>query len=301
MISKSNKKSYFSKFALGSIGLAFIIFLGSVSAFANHPILVEGNCLIPPAGSSTGGVGVCGDYDGDGLIGTAEDNDGDRVFGTLNGAQTAMNGINNNGTITIVTSGVFAEATFTITGNVTLQAAPGVEALLDAVLQGDAGSGSRQGMPGIVVDAPSNRRVSLRNLTIKNRTTGINVIGSSRVTIENVRLENNINYGIQAAGTSIVSIINTSITATGYRLNPGTGDFPTTSAPAPGDGISFIDSASGGIVSSSITNNFRDGAVILGSGPVCLSQSSIIGNGRFSIGAVASATVFASDRGCNQN
>ncbi|MBA2614627.1 MAG: hypothetical protein H0U90_02445 [Actinobacteria bacterium] len=40
-------------------------------AWANHPVLVEGNCLDPPAGNpGSTAPGTCGDYDGDTRIGT---------------------------------------------------------------------------------------------------------------------------------------------------------------------------------------------------------------------------------------
>ena len=66
-----------------SLCVAAFVILGAISVFANHPVIVEGNCLgdgtaqrtiVPP--------GTCGDYDGDGRIGTAEDSDTpfDRVF-----------------------------------------------------------------------------------------------------------------------------------------------------------------------------------------------------------------------------
>ena len=146
------------------------------AAWANHPVLVEGNCNNPPAGNPAPVTpGQCGDYDGDGLIGTAEDADGDRVFGTINGANAATaTGVNNNGTITIVTSGTFAEQV-TLTGNVTLQAASGVDANIDAILQGDPNSPTRETVPGIIVDAPSNRRVVIRNVGTRNWTSGIQV------------------------------------------------------------------------------------------------------------------------------
>lgn len=137
--------------------------LGIQTVYANHPVLVEGNCLNPPAGNPAPPLGslagTCGDYDGDGRIGTAEDNDGDRVFGTLTRALANATGANQNGRVLIVTSGVFAE-TLTITGangNVQLEAAPGVDANIDAVLQGDPGNAARQNAPGIIVDAPDNR------------------------------------------------------------------------------------------------------------------------------------------------
>ncbi len=294
---QSQKKTNLFNFAVGAFSLAVIIFLGSVNVFANHPVFVEGNCLNPPTGNSSAAAGVCGDYAGDGLIGTAEDNDGDRVFGTINGARNSMNGVGDNGTITIVTSGVFAESSITFRGNVTLQAAPGVEAIVDAVLQGDPGSGDRQNSTGIFIDAPANRRVVLRNIIIKNFAVGIFIVGNSTVTLENVRLENNVFFGIRASGNSVVNIFKSSITATGYRQNPGTGDFPTTSNPSPGYGTSFESTAKGNIVSSTISNNFGVAISNSSSGTVCTSQNNIVGNRGFSNGG---GSVTTSAVGCYQ-
>ena len=241
-------------------GMMIMLALGTISALANHPVLVEGNCLgdgtaqrtiVPP--------GTCGDYDGDGRIGTAEDTDApfDRVFGTINAANSAT-GINNNGTITIVASGTFPEVV-TITGNVTLQAAPGVVANLDAVVQGDPGSTARQGQPGIIVNSPANRYVVIRNITSKNWTSGIQINGNSRVAIESCKFENNVNYGIEVTGNAKVSIAKSEVHATGFRLNPATGDFPTTSTPNPGKGIEFDDNSSGTVFSTSVTGSFGAG------------------------------------------
>lgn len=234
------------------------ILLGSGSVLANHPVLLEGNCNNPPAGNSTVITpGTCGDYDGDGLIGTAEDNDGDRVFGTIAAANGIL-GVNNNGTITIVTSGTFAESV-TITGNVTLQAAPGVDANIDAVLQGDLDNIARQGLPGIIVNAPANRYVVIRNITSRNWTSGIQVNGESRVAIESCRVEHNVNYGIEVNDTARVKVDKSEVVATGFRLNPDTGDFPTTSDPSPGIGISFEDASRGMVCRTEVSGSFRAG------------------------------------------
>ena len=122
------------KFSLRAASAALLC-ASAPALLANHPVVLEGNCNVPPAGNAAAAVGVCGDWDGDGVIGVDEDNDGDRVFGTFAGANGAA-GAANNGTITIVASGVFAEP-MVLTGNITVQAAPGVEANFDAVLQGD--------------------------------------------------------------------------------------------------------------------------------------------------------------------
>lgn len=130
---------------------------------ANHPVLVEGEA----------------DFDGDGRLGTAEDTDGDdRIFGTITAALGAANGgANQNGRVTIVTSGRFHEQLIVsnANGNTTIEAAPGVEATIDAVATGTRAaqfSGStnvvRQGQPGIIINSPNNRYVTLRNLVVRN-------------------------------------------------------------------------------------------------------------------------------------
>lgn len=242
-----------------ALSIALFLSIGSDSAFANHPVLVEGNCNNPPAGSGVpmgSPAGTCGDYDGDGRIGTAEDTDGDRVFGTINAANSAA-GANNNGTITIVTSGTFPES-ITITGNVTLQAAPGVHANIDAVLQGDMGSGARQSQPGIIINSPANRYVVIRNVMIKNWTSGIQVNGNSRVAIESCHIENNINYGVEVNNNARVTVAKSEIHATGFRQS-GAGDFPTSSAPAPGRGIEFSDNSSGTVFLTTVSGSFGAG------------------------------------------
>lgn len=231
------------------------------TAQANHPVIVEGNCLnTPTADAPVNGLtgAACGDFDGDGLIGAAEDADGDNVFGTIAGA---LADISQNGLITVVTSGTFPEVV-NITGNVTLEAAPGVSANIEAFVQGEPApeSGSLQNAPGIVVDAPANRQVVLRNLTTRNWTDGVRVIGDSRVMIDNVRAEHNTNFGVVVRDNAAVAIVNSRISATGHRVNPGTGDFPSVDfAPAPGDGISYQGSSTGIINSTVVTGSFRFG------------------------------------------
>ncbi len=220
---------------------------------ANHPVLVEGE----------------EDFDRDGNLGVAEDTDGDdRIFGTITAALAAANGgANQNGRITIVTSGRFHEQ-LNITnanGNTTIEAAPGVEATIDAVGTGTRAlqfpgstNALRQGLPGIVINSPANRYVTLRNLVVRNWLTGIQVSGSSRVTMDNVRLEGNVNHGIFVTDDSRVLIAHSVVSSTGYRVG-ATGDFPGTSTPAPGNGITF-DKTSRGVVSDTIlTGNFGFG------------------------------------------
>lgn len=215
-------------------------------AFANHPVLVEGES----------------DFDGDGLIGFDEDLDGDRIYGTLSAALAAdLGAINNNGKITIVTSGRFPESLFIsgANGNVTLEAAPGVEANIDAVLAGTAGNAERQSQVGIVVDAPANRSIILRNLAIRNWSTGISIEGDSHVVLDNCRVEQNLNYGIRAMGKGVnAAITNSQVIGTGYRVGAA-GNSPAVDLPRPGVGISFEDGAKGVIAASSSIGNYSYG------------------------------------------
>ncbi len=274
-----------------SLWVAALFIFGVISAFANHPVFVEGNCLgdgtaartlVPP--------GTCGDYDGDGRIGTAEDTDMpfDRVFGTINAANSAT-GINNNGTITIVASGIFPE-TITILGNVTLQAAPGVEANIDAVLQGEPGSTARQGQPGIIVNAGFfDHTIVLRNLTSKNWTSGIRVMRNSRVAIENCRLENNVNYGIEILDNARVTILDTEVRGTGFRIS-GVGGFPFNNAPNPGVGIEFSGSSNGTVFSTSVSQSFSTGISDVSSGSVCAFLINVFDNSASLLNIVPSST-----------
>jgi hypothetical protein len=268
--------------------LALMLFLGvSLStnpASANHPVLVEGNCDSPVPGTTIVQPGTCGDFDGDGRIGTAEDTDGaDRIFGTIRaalgpgtGAATGT-GANHNGTITIVRSGrfnenivigntgyVFNEGIAT-PGNVTIEAAPGVEANINAVKQGDptGNNDTRQLSTGIqiVYDIPD-RRVVLRNLTISNFATGIRVNLISRVTIDNCRLENNLNYGILVGENARAGIFRTRVASTGFRV--GT----IASPPNPGTGIVFEGFSSGSVAHSQVTGSFGAGLNNTGTGTV---------------------------------
>lgn len=255
---------------LSALALAVgLLFLVSPSLLANHPVLVEGNCGAP--GLTAVPPGTCGDFDGDGRIGTAEDIDeADRVFGTINAALgpgtfgTTATGANQNGTVTIVASGRFGEVV-SITGangNVTLQAAPGVEANIDAVIQGDTtppGNAGRQAMPGIIVNSPADRYVIIRNITSRNWTSGIQVLGDSRVAIENCRMENNVNFGIEVADRARVVISRSEIHATGFRTGGAGNNFPTVNAPAPGRGIEFKNLSSGVVAFTTVSGSFAAG------------------------------------------
>jgi hypothetical protein len=255
----------------------------SFEVSANHPVLVEGEL----------------DFDGDGLVGLAEDTDNanDRVFGTINAALGAANGgASQNGRVTIVTSGRFREIV-NITGangNVTLEAAPGVEANIDAVIAGDRSSqfpdttnAAAQAAPGIVVNAPANRKVTIRNLVSRNWTDGIRVLGDSRVTIDNCRLEGNVNNGIAVSGAARVLITHSQVDSTGFRAG-ATGDFPSAAnPPSPGHGISFAGTSSGAVVNTTVSFNFGVGiANSTGNAfAVRLTSVNVFGNGVNFLGA----------------
>jgi parallel beta-helix repeat protein len=247
-----------------TLALLFMSLLAAHNVSANHPVLVEGNCDSPVPGTTLVQPGTCGDFDGDGRIGTAEDTDGaDRIFGTINAAlgpgtgAAAGTGANFNGSVTIITSGRFAE-TITISpaplGQVTLQAAPGVSADINAVLQGDpAGLNiTRQGTVGMDINSTStDSKIILRNLTIRNFATGIVLRGASRVTMDNCRLENNLDYGIRLIDTANLSGENLRIASTGFRVSSG-----PVNTTALGHGISFENSSAGTVYHSQITGSF---------------------------------------------
>ena len=215
----------------------------SSASLANHPVLVEGER----------------DFDGDGRIGVDEDNDGlDQIFGTINAALGAANrGVNQNGHVIIVTSGRFLE-TVNITaanGDVTLQAAPGVEAEIEAVRAGDAaGNTQRQAAPGIIVNAPGNRIVTIRNIVSRNWTDGILVSGSSRVIIDNCRIEHNKDYGIHVTGSAKATITNSQVVGSGFRNGAG-----IVNTPMPGIGIEFEGTSSGVVASTTVSGSVAAG------------------------------------------
>ena len=249
-------------------------FLSSTKVEANHPVFVEGNCDSPVPGTTIVTAGTCGDFDGDGRIGTAEDTDGaDRIFGTLNAAlgpgtgAAAGTGANFNGSILIVKSGRYAETLFignagfipglgtANPGNVTIEAAPGVEADLDAVLQGDPAGGNtaRQGSNGIAIVYSANTSVvTLRNLTIRNFAEGVGAALNSRVVIDNCRFENNQNFAVRAQDSVLLTICNSQIAVTGRRI-------PVTGPPAPGNGVTIQNAAQARIYNTVITNNVAAG------------------------------------------
>jgi hypothetical protein len=301
VIEKRSKRGAFrtALFLVTAIALvSAALLVGSSKVEANHPVLVEGNCDSPVPGTTLVAPGTCGDFDGDGRIGTAEDTDGaDRIFGTLNAAlgpgtgAAAGTGANFNGKIIIVSSGRFAERLYIgqaglIQGetggtanpsNVEIEAAPGVEADIDAILQGDPAGGNvtRTGQIGIFVVYPAGVTglVSLRNLQIRNFSEGIAAALSSRVHIDHCRIENNLNYGVHAIDSAQISITNSQITATGRRTGVGTS---TTTA---GDGLRVQDAAKARVSDSTFSHNTGNGIINSGTGSVNLFKVGSFFNG----------------------
>jgi len=260
--------------ALTRATLGAALLLAPALASANHPVLVEGEL----------------DFDGDGVVGLAEDNDGDAVFGTITRALGAAPAIGQNGTVVIVTSGRFPEVV-TITNQVTLEAAPGVDVQLDAFLvpadtrlnefpAAAADPFALQGAPGIIIDSPADRHVIIRNIGIVNWTDGIQIRGTSNVLLENVRSEHNINSGVNVMGTATVAITNSQITANGFRLNPRTGNFPSANAPQPGAGLSLAGGTVTAVKGTSITGNFVAGIMTGVGARLSLTDSLVFGNQR---------------------
>ncbi|MEW6731668.1 MAG: right-handed parallel beta-helix repeat-containing protein [Acidobacteriota bacterium] len=244
MMSKKRGIARYTLLTLMMVGLLIGTGLWiSSDVSANHPVLVEGDA----------------DFDGDGLLGIAEntDNSTDRIFGTINAALDMPNGgANQNGRVTIVTSGRFPEVV-TITGangNVSLEGAPGVDANIDAVLAGATGNPERQAQPGVVVNAQATRVITIRNIMSRNWTDGIQVTGGSRVIIDNCRFEQNVNFGIHVMGSARVAISNCQVNASGFRVAP-----MVDSTPSPGIGIRFEGQSTGTIAFTTVNGSVAAG------------------------------------------
>ena len=284
-----------------ALTIVAVFALLATTAYANHPVLVEGNCDSPVPGTTIlPNGGPCGDFDGDGRIGTSEDTDGlDRIFGTLEAAigpgtgSAAGRGANYNGTVTIVTSGRFYPLSGlsipdAVSGptHLTIEAAPGVLAAIDAVFQGDPAGGNtqRQNIAAVNITATGlDDRIVLRNLVFRNWTEGVRSSGGATVTIDNCKFERNLDYAIRALGSTLLIVYESTIVDTGFRVG---GNVPT--APLPGRGISFEGSSRGLVAKSSI----------YGSAAEALSNTSLLGVGAVShyqlvIGANASGIVNA--------
>ncbi len=260
-------------------GLVLVCGFGALAvspALANHPVLVEGNnAANGPAGTTMVQPGTAGDYDGDGLVGTAEDNDNttDRVFGTITAALLAANGgANANGHVIIVTSGRFNEAIripnvaagqAAINGVTIIEAAPGVQANIDAVVAGSAGNADRQAGPGIFINTDqTDRSVILRNLVVRNFTVGLQIMGRSRVTVERCRFDSNVNHNVLVGDQARLTMAHCSVNAGGMRFNPAK------ATPNPGNGITVVGWASAMICHTTISGNTGAGIARMTRGTV---------------------------------
>lgn len=245
----------------------------AVSAQNPGAVFVEGNCDSPVFGTTIVTAGTCGDYDGDGRIGTAEDTDGaDHIYGTI---QAALQAIQHNGKVVIVTSGRFHENVYigqgfggfpfgaASPGNVTLEAAPGVEATVDAFAQGDTATNNnnRAGGTGIAVNyttTGNDRVVTIRNIQVRNFAIGIAVDNNARVNIDRARIENNVLYGIRLSSGTRGAITHTHVTATGFRVSSAPAPNATVLAPSQGfflgSGI-FVNQNAQGHISNTVTSH----------------------------------------------
>lgn len=266
-MSCASRSSMLRVLAAGAIAAPMVLLASP--ALANHPVFVEGNCFGPGAGDTATGLqespvaaGTCGDYDGDQRIGEAEDTDGDNSYGTI---QAAVLAVANNGLVTIVANGTFPEVVRlqpTDGANITLQAAPGVNANIDAVTQGAPNGDFRPTRPGIVINGCDECRVTIRNVTTRNWTDGVAVRGSSHAHLDEVIAENNTDYGIHVTDDARVSISDSQVNATGFRT-----DANGPAQPNPGTGVSFEDYSRGSIYRTSITGSAAAGLATDG-GPI---------------------------------
>jgi hypothetical protein len=273
--------------------MAAAIALGAAPAAANHPVLLEGNNAGDGQSLTNVPPGTAGDYDGDGLVGTAEDTDNatDRVFGTLTAALLAANGgANANGHVIIVTSGRFNE-TITIpntgggqaaiNGVTIVEAAPGVQANIDAVLAGDAGNAARQAGNGIVINTTdTDRVVILRNLVVRNYQIGLQVMGNARVICEDCRFDSNVVANVSVSGSASLTLVGCSVSAGGMRFNPAKAN------PNPGDGVVFSGNAKGVISDCDISGNTAAGVRNTATSVVRVTDSTLFDNVPNAVGKV---------------
>jgi parallel beta-helix repeat protein len=138
-------------------------------------------------------------------------------------------------------------------GNIEIAAAPGVEAIIDAVLQGDPAGGNnfRQESVGLLFSTTADRRIILRNLTVRNWAEGLRAVNAARITVIGCRFQNNRDFGIRAADSSRVAVYHSEISATGFRV--GTANNNTLQ----GVGIYFESDSGGTVAQSLITGSLR--------------------------------------------
>lgn len=265
--------------------MAAAIALGAAPAAANHPVLLEGNNAGDGLSLTSVPLGTAGDYDGDGRVGTAEDTDNpdDRVFGTLTAALLAANGgANANGHVIIVTSGRFNEAITipntgggqaAINGVTIIEAAPGVQANIDAVLAGDPGNAARQAGNGIVINTmDTDRVVILRNVAIRNYQVGLQVMGNARVICDDCRFDSNVVANVTVSGNASLTLVGCSVHAGGMRFNP------MKATPNPGDGVVFSGNAKGAISDCDISGNTAAGVRNTSTSVVRVTDSTVFDN-----------------------
>ncbi|MGQ0594020.1 MAG: right-handed parallel beta-helix repeat-containing protein, partial [Gammaproteobacteria bacterium] len=79
-------------------------------------------------------------------------------------------------------------------------------------------------------------------------------IGTSRVAIDNCRLESNRDFGIHVMDGARVAVTNTRVNATGFREGLGVDNTPN-----PGIGIAFEDRSRGAVAVSTVSGSFAAG------------------------------------------
>ncbi len=247
-----------SRLAWGLFMILGMTFIPTSAVFANHSVLVEGEH----------------DFDGDGLIGAAEDADGDRIFGTIN---AGLSNANNNGHVTIVTSGRFIETIFITAANgvVVLEAAPGVTAVVEAFRPGDNdNNASRESQPGIIIASNGDFPIEIRNMVSRNWTVGIQVTGDSRVTIDGCKTDSNVNFGIQVTDNASVVITDSQINSSGSRRSGTLGQV----AAQPGIGISYEGNSHGAVTRTTVAHSVAAGIARQTAGEVSLLNNTTFNN-----------------------
>lgn len=266
------------KFLLPALALTVLALANAPTALANHTVYLEGNCAGAQGSGNT--AGGCGDYDHDTRIGVAEDSDSccDDVYGTLNAALAAVAGngrivIVTSGLFTgTVNSTTNAAINISLgTGNVQIEAANGVDATIDAVLPPDVpptltdntNNTLRQEAIGLLITGSSGSSVTLRNLTVRNWMIGMRISGAVRVKVEGCHFDNNRDFGIQVLGSSRITMNDSEIAHTGHRQ----GSNPN---PNPGTAIQFADTSGGYLYDTVIMDSTGFGIQNVTAAPVTI-------------------------------
>ena len=118
------------------------------------------------------------------------------------------------------------------------------------------------------------------------------------VVLENVKIENCRDFGVDAQSGNSLSIFNSSITSIGYRQSSA-GDFPFFNTAAEGTAVKFQSNLNLNVVNSNISNNFKRGIWNTGTGSACVSNSSFVNNGINFVNSGSGSIGVASD-GCYQ-